>query len=383
MAAGKDLYEILGVARTATDKEIKSAYRKLARKYHPDVNQGDKASEEKFKEISYAYEVLIDAEKRKKFDAFGSQWEQGGGVPGGGYQYRPGSGGGGSGSEINFDFDIGNIFGDLFGGRGGGSAGGAGASGGRGGGPQQGEDIQYELDVTLEEAYRGGERRLTISAADECPTCHGNGAEPGAKLETCSQCKGSGRGMTFRGLSLGNDVCERCHGNGTVPTQRCHTCQGSGVVSRPRAVTVSIPKGVEDGNRLRVAGQGGIGQHGGPAGDLYLLIRLRSHQVFERKGDALTVDLPVSFAEAALGGEVQVPTLDGKVTMKLPGGVQSGQQLRLTGQGMPRRSGGRGDLLARIKVAVPKNLTDQERELIEELRRLRPENPRDALLTGR
>lgn len=373
MAAGKDFYQILGVSKSATDKEIKSAYRKLARKSHPDVNPGDKAAEERFKEISEAYEVLSDPEKRQKYDAFGPQWEfAGGAAPGaggpgaGGFTVRPGGG-------VDFDVGgLGDLFGNLFG------------AGARRGGPQRGDDLQYEIEVTLDEANAGAERRLTISAPDSCPTCHGTGAEPGARMETCSACKGAGRGRTIGGFTLDlGETCERCHGTGQAPTQNCHTCRGQGFVERPRAVTVTVPRGVDDATKLRIAGQGNPGQRGGPAGDLYLVLKMRQHPLFERKGDDLHEELPITFAEAALGAEVQVPTLTGKVTMKIPAGVQSGQHLRLTGQGMARRSGGRGDLYARLKVTVPKNLTDEERSLIERLRTLRTENPRDKLLTGR
>jgi molecular chaperone DnaJ len=368
----KEYYDILGVPKTATDKEIKSAYRRLARKYHPDVNPGDKQAEEKFKDISEAYEVLGDADKRQKYDTFGSQFEFIPNSGGGGfYQTQPGAGG------VQFDFDVagggglGDLLGGLFGGR-------AGRGGARGG-----EDLQYEIEVTLEEAFAGAERRLTITAPAACPTCHGSGAEPGSKMDNCPQCGGSGRGRSFGGFSLGMDVCERCHGVGKVPSQPCHTCRGRGAVERPRSVTVSIPKGVDTGNKLRIAGQGNPGASGAPAGDLFLLVKVKPHPVFERKGDDLTVELPVSFAEAALGADVQAPTLTGRVTMKIPPGIQSGQQLRLKGQGMPRRGGGAGDLFARVRVTVPKSLTDDERRLVEQLRDLRPENPRERLLAGR
>jgi len=374
--ASKDYYEVLGVAKGATAKEIKGAYRKLARKYHPDVNPGDKTAEEKFKEVSAAYEVLSDPEKRKKYDAFGSGFDMS--SPGGGYG-GPGGGegaftfsrGGRGGRPENFEFDIGNLFGDLFG------AGGARSA------QRTGENLQFEIEVTLEEAFSGGERRFTITAPDACPTCHGTGAEPGAKMEACPQCKGSGRGTHWGGFSFGNEPCDRCHGSGQVPTQECHTCRGAGHVERPRAVTVTIPKGVDTGTKLRVAGQGNPGVGGAPAGDLFLTVKMKPHRLFERKGDSLYVDLPVTFPEAALGADVQVPTMVGKATMKLPAGVQSGQQLRLSGQGIPRRSGGSGDLFARVKVTVPRGLSDEEKALVEKLRDLRHENPREQLLAGR
>jgi molecular chaperone DnaJ len=369
----KNFYEVLGVEKTATDKEIKSAYRKLARKYHPDVNPGDNGAEERFKEISEAYEVLNDPDKRKKYDAFGSQFDFSGGAPGGGGFHQTGGG-------VTFDFDLGgggleDLLGGFFG-RGGGRASTTRRS-------RAGTDLQYEIEVTLDEAFNGGERRFTITAPDTCPTCHGTGAEPGSKMDTCPQCKGTGRGAQWGGMTIGTEVCDRCGGVGQVPSQPCHTCRGRGVVERPRSVTVTIPKGVDTGNKLRVAGQGSPGGGGAPAGDLFLLIKVRSHALFERKGDDLYVELPVTFAEAALGAEVQVPTMTGKATMKVPPGIQSGQQLRLSGQGMPRRAGGSGNLYARVKVTVPKDLTEQERSLVEQLKELRTENPRERILAGR
>jgi molecular chaperone DnaJ len=370
--AQRDYYEVLGLSRTATDKEIKAAYRKLARKYHPDVNPSDKTAEARFKEISEAYEVLSDPEQRRRYDAGGSVWEPGPGpAPGGGpnfdFEVTQGFQGFGQGLE--------DLLGGLFG-------------GGGGGGPRRrianrGEDLQFEIEVSLEEAATGAQRRLTITAPDNCPTCHGTGAEPGARFETCPQCRGSGRGRSLGGLTLRGEPCDRCNGVGQVPTQECHTCRGSGMVERPRSVTVVIPRGVDEGTRLRVAGQGNPSLTGGPAGDLYLTVRLRPHPIFERKGDDLYVDLPLTVPEAALGAEVQVPLLSGKVTMKVPPGVQSGQQLRLSGKGMPNRAGGAGNLIARVKVVVPRNLTEEERTLIERLRELRPENPREKLLAGR
>jgi molecular chaperone DnaJ len=377
VAAGKDYYEILGVSKEATPKEIKASYRRLARKYHPDVNPNDKSSEDRFKEISEAYEVLSDPEKRKKYDSFGSGWQfddpRGGGGPGAGAGGGAGgfstSGGGGFGAFGGLNLE--DLLGGMFGG------------GGAQRGPQRGGDLQYEMEVSLEEAFSGGERRLTITAPDTCPTCHGTGAEPGARTETCPQCKGTGRGTTTRGFSVGNEVCGKCHGTGQVPSQPCHTCRGRGVVERPRAVTVTIPKGVDDGTKLRMAGQGSPGEDGGAAGDLYLMVKMRPHPLFERKGDAVYVELPVTFAEAALGAEVQVPTVNGKVTIKVPPGVQSGQQIRLAGHGMPKRGGGNGDLFARVKVTVPKQLSEEERGLVEQLGKLRQDNPRERILAGR
>jgi DnaJ-class molecular chaperone len=333
----KDYYQILGVGKAATDKEIKQAYRKLARKYHPDVNPGDKTAEEKFKDISQAYEVLSDPDKRKKYDQFGAQWEQ---------AQHAGAGAGYGSPGTDFNFDLGGGFGDffesLFGDR----------LGGRGGatrrGPRRGEDLQYQIEVTLEEAFNGGTRVLNISVPETCPTCHGSGTKPGSSQEACP------------------------------------TCQGRGQVERTKRVEVKIPKGVYEGAKVRAAGQGAPGASGAPAGDLLLMVRMVPHPLFERRDDDLYVDLPVTFSEAALGAEVLVPTVTGKVTARVPPGIQSGQSLRLAGLGVPHlRGGGAGDLYARIKVTVPKNLSERERELIEELKELRQEDPRARLLIGR
>jgi molecular chaperone DnaJ len=367
----KDFYQLLGVSKTASDKEIKQAYRKLARKYHPDVNPGDKSAEEKFKEISEAYEVLSDPDKRKKYDQFGDQWRHV-------QQGRPGA----SYSTADFDFDLGGGVGDLFETLFGDRMGGRGANGRRP--PRRGEDLQYQIDVTLEEAVNGASRTLTVSAPETCATCHGSGAKPGGGTVTCPLCRGSGRGRTIAGISLAGDVCERCGGSGQVSKEPCSTCRGQGTVERTRRVEVKIPKGVYDGAKVRVAGQGGAGGPGVPPGDLMLHVRMQPHPLFERKEDDLYVDLPVTFTEAALGAEVEVPTVASRVSTRLPAGVQSGQTLRLTGLGVPHlRGGGTGDLYARIKVVVPKNLSPREKELIEELNRLRTENPRTRLLIGR
>jgi molecular chaperone DnaJ len=376
VAGFKDYYKILGVAKTASDKEIKQAYRKLARKYHPDVNPGSKESEEKFKDVSEAYEVLSDKDKRAKYDQFGEQWQyaQRGGGPGpGGFTYQTYGPGG---QDLNFDVGGFDLFETLFGERRG--------AGRRANTPARGEDLQYEIEVSLEEAYNGGTRTFTVTAPEVCSTCHGSGAQPGADMKQCPVCKGTGRRRSIAGISLPGDVCDRCGGTGQVPEKACSTCQGSGHVERQRRVEVKIPKGVYEGAKVRVAGQGSPGPNGGPPGDLILHVRMKPNPMFERKDDDLYVDLPVTFVEAALGAEVQVPTVTGKVSTTLPAGVQSGQSLRLTGLGMPHlRGGGSGHLYARIKVAVPRNLTDQERELIRQLGGMRHENPRERLLAGR
>jgi molecular chaperone DnaJ len=376
VAGFKDYYKILGIDKKAGEKEIKQAYRKLARKYHPDVNPGDKSSEDRFKEVSEAYEVLSDKEKRAKYDQFGEQWQhaqQGGGAPGG-FTYRnygPG------GQDLNIDMGGFDLFETLFGGD-------RGRGGRRGTTTIKGEDLQYEIEVSLEEAFNGGTRTFTVTAPEICPTCHGSGAQPGTEMKQCPICKGTGRRRSIAGISLPGDTCDRCGGSGQVPEKPCSACGGTGQVERQKRVEVKIPKGVYEGAKVRVAGQGSPGLGGGPPGDLLLHVRMMPNRMFERKEDDLYVDLPVTFAEAALGAEVQVPTIAGKVTATLPPGTQSGQSLRLTGLGMPHlRGGGSGNLYARIKVAVPRNLTDQERELIRQLEGIRRENPRERLLAGR
>lgn len=336
--ATKDYYTILGVSRTATEKEIKSAYRKLARKYHPDVNPGDTKAEERFKEIAEAYEVLSDPEKRKKYDQFGhlgDAWKHAGEAGFGFGQH----GGGGAQWRSAEDFDFGGDFADILGSFfGGGARGRAGTFRRPQPGPQHGEDLQYEVEITLGEAYTGTERSLTLTVPEACPTCQGVGM-------------------------MNNRPCPGCH--------------GSGVVDRQKTLTVKIPRGVQDGSKIRLAGQGSPGQYGGPAGDLYLIPKISPHPRFERKGDDLYTEVPVTFPEAALGAEIEFPTLGGLVTTRVPAGISSGQSMRLRGKGMPRLRGeGTGDLYVKVRVVVPKNLTPRERELVEELQRLRQENPR-------
>lgn len=330
----KDYYAILGVPRNATEKEIKQAYRRLARKYHPDVNPGDKSAEEKFKEISEAYEVLSDPEKRAKYDQYGEMWkyysEQ---------QQQPGGFSGGGRWQDLRDFGFGGL-GDLF----------ATLFGDAFGGTRTAEtdfgtifdaslDVEYPIEVSLEEAYHGATKSLSVSLQD-----------------TCQQCGGTGAARTRSGYFTLGQVCSTCHGRGTVP--------------RNKRLEVRIPAGVQDGSKIRLAGEGLTGR-GGQRGDLYLIVRMRAHPVFERKGDDLYVDVDVPYTTAALGGEVRVPTLKGSVTMKVPAGTQSGQVFRLAGQGMPRlKGGGYGDLYARVRVTVPRTLTARERELLQQLAQL-------------
>lgn len=371
----KDYYKILGVDRSATEKDIKQAYRHLARKYHPDVNPGNKNAEEKFKEISEAYEVLRDSEKRSKYDQYGEAWKQasqaGYGGPGGpgGYTYQ-------NYGDFNFGGGgLGDLFETLFGGQ-------------MGGGPSQqyrtrtqgvtGEDIQYEIPITLEDSFSGIAQTIRVSAPESCSACSGTGAAPGSRNQTCPTCGGSGRTRGgFGGLFGGGSTCPTCGGVGSIPSSKCKVCNGTGQVTRPRTVEVKIPKGVREGSKIRLTGQGTPGALGAPAGDLYLIVRMQKHPFFSRQEDNLYCEIPVTFAEAAMGAEITVPTLTGQASAKLPPGVQSGQSLRLAGLGMPHlRGGGNGDLYAKIKVSVPKNLTEREKQLILELRSQRNENPR-------
>lgn len=337
----RDYYEVLGVGRGASDGDIKTAYRKLARKHHPDLNPGDKAAEERFKELQEAYDVLSDAEKRKLYDRHGENWrvaQQGGGTPPPGWERAQAGGGGGGPQAGGFDFsgfDFGGgaggfDFEDLF----------VRVGRGRGGGRRtsRGSDVEAELELSLEEAHRGGRRTLQMQAAETCPTCQGTGV--------------------------------------TSDNKTCPTCGGAGQVLRPKTVEVNIPAGVRDGQTLRLAGQGGAGANGVPDGDLYLRIRLRPHPVFNVRGDDLEVELPVAPWEAVLGAKVEVPTIEGKAEVTVPAGAQSGQRLRLRGQGLNKRKGGRGDEYVRLKIVVPKEPSDEERRLFEELKRVSHFNPR-------
>ena len=376
----KDYYKILGLPKTATEKEIKAAYRSLARKYHPDVNQGDKGAEDKFKDVGEAYDVLSDTDKRSKYDQFGDQWKsysQGSGSsPNGGGQ-------GGGGRQPDFDFggaggnsaSIDDFLSSLFGGGGGGGNGGfsGGQSGfggfsGRPGGrtsPKVEQDVEYPVDITLEEAYRGTTRSFTVSIPETCGQCGGAGAVSVGKGRPCPMCAGSGKVKGGRGL-FGQSLCPQCGGTGQA-TETCPECHGEGTETRQRRLSdVKIPPGVTDGQRIRLAGQGAAG------GDLFLKIRIKASAKFERVGDDLRADFSVPYTVAALGGEASVETFDGPRTLNIPAGTQSGQSFRLKGQGMPiLKGGGRGSLQATVKMTVPKDLSPRERDLLLELAKLR------------
>jgi len=367
---GKDLYQVLGVDHNASQKAIKDAYRKLARQYHPDVNPNDPKAEERFKEISQAYHVLSDPERRKKYDQLGQAW-QAQGYPGG-----PGF--------ANFaDFNVrtggsfADIFQDLFGDFGATHTTTRGAHSATR--PQRGQDVEHQISIPFEEAIFGATHTIRITMTDVCPQCDG----AGGSTSTCATCGGTGFIRTQRG-PLGMEVpCPQCHGTGQQVTDRCPRCHGSGEVERTRKIEIRIPPGVADGQKIRLAGQGGHGRHGGPPGDLYLTVRVGKNDFFERKGNDLYCEVPVTFPEAALGAEISVPTIKGRAKLRIPPGTQSGQTLRLKGLGVPHSSRrGAGDQYVKVNVVVPRRLTRKQRELIEKLREQLSEDPRRGLRTG-
>ena len=348
----RDYYDVLGVIRTASETEIKSAYRKLAMKYHPDRNPGDKAAEEKFKEAAEAYAILADGEKRSLYDRFGHAGVSS--AAGGGAGFNP---------DVFAEFGdfadiLGNMFGfgDLFG------------AGRRRGGPQRGADLRYDLEISFEESARGAETAIQIPRQENCETCHGSGSAPGASASTCPQCHGQGQVRFQQGFFTVARTCPQCRGAGKVITKPCPSCRGAGRVSKERKITVKIPPGIATGQQLRLQGEGEAGSGGGPAGHLYVVVHVQEHAFFRRDGVNLFCEIPVNFTTLALGGDVQVPTLDGNETVKVPEGTQTGTTLRLRGKGMPDVSGrGRGDLFATVQVKTPKKLTRDQRRLLEQL----------------
>lgn len=368
----KDYYAVLGVSPEADQKAITKAYRRLARENHPDANRGDAAAEERFKEISAAYDVVGDAEKRKKYDEVRRLGPLGGGFGGGGPGGPGGFGGFNTGGEGLGD--LGDLLGNLFG-RGRRGPGG----GGRPTGPVRGRDLETELHLTFEDALAGVTTSVHLVSDAVCSTCRGNGAEPGSDVIVCPQCAGRGVIDENQGLFSFSQPCPRCAGGGMVVDDPCHTCGGSGVERRPRTVKVKIPAGVTDRQRIRLKGRGGPGRNGGPPGDLYVVVHVGGHQLFGRRGRNLTITLPVTFAEAALGADVKVPTLTGEpVTIRIPAGTSSGRTFKVKGRGATSASG-TGDLLVTVEVAVPQRLSAAERKAVEALADATDESPRAHL----
>ena len=340
----RDYYEVLGVQKNASDDDIKKAYRKLAMKFHPDRNPDDKDAEEKFKEAKEAYEILTDADKRAAYDQFGHA-----GV-------NPQAGMGGGAGFGGFADAFSDIFGDIF-----------------GGGAQRrdrvyrGADLRYNLEITLEEAARGSETKIRIPTLEECETCRGSGAKPGTQPQTCPTCGGHGQVRMQQGFFSVQQTCPHCGGSGKIVQEPCPTCHGQGRVKKHKTLSVKIPAGVDEGDRIRLAGEGEAGVNGGPPGDLYVQIHLKAHAIFQREGDDLHCEMPVSFATAALGGEIEIPTLDGQARIRIPHETQSGKVFRLRGKGIKGvRSREPGDMLCHVVVETPVNLSDRQKELLRE-----------------
>jgi molecular chaperone DnaJ len=356
--AKRDYYEILGVPRNAGEEEIKKAYRKQAVKFHPDKNPGDKQAEENFKELGHAYEILSDPQKRAAYDQYGHDaFDPRARARGGGFA--------GAGGGFHDPFDI---FREVFGGAGGGSifenlfGGGQDPSG-----PQRGDDLRYDLQITLEEAALGCEKEITVTKLDQCEECDGSGAEHGSKMRTCGTCGGRGQVLTSRGIFSIAQTCPHCKGAGRILEKPCKICHGDGKRQQTSKIKLRIPAGVEGGSRLRSAGKGEAGFRGGPAGDLYVFLQVKAHEIFSREGDDLQCEVPVSFVQAALGAEIEVPTLEAKATVKIPAGTQPGTVLRLKGRGVKNLQGyGQGDLHVRVQVEVPAHLNHAQKAKLQE-----------------
>ena len=350
----RDYYEVLGVSRGASEDEIKKAYKKMARKYHPDLNPGDKTAEEKFKEVNEAYEVLSDADKKARYDQYGHA----------GVDPNFGAGGFGGGFDGSFDFgDRGDIFGSFFG-------------GGFGGGrrtnpnaPQRGESIRMSIAISFEEAAFGCEKAVTVERYETCDTCHGNGCAPGTSPEVCPDCHGTGtvqvRRQTPMGVFATSSPCPKCGGKGRIIHQPCKDCRGSGMVRKKKTIQASIPAGIDNGQTISIRGQGNAGKNGGPAGDLLITIPVRPHELFRREGTSVLCEAPITFTQAVLGAELEIPTIDGKVKYTLPEGTQSGTTFRLKGKGIPSINGrGRGDQYVTVYIETPKNLNKEQKEAL-------------------
>lgn len=358
--AKRDYYEVLGVKRNSSLAEIKKAYRKLARKYHPDLNPGNAEAERKFKEISEAYDVLGDKDKRKRYDQLGSE----------GFQYAPGFDAGpfaqhGGFENVNFG-NLGDLFGDFFGR----------TRGSRTQAPRSGKDLHYTVELGFEDAVKGITPTVSITRQTTCGGCRGTGVAGGGSPTICPDCKGSGQIGISAGLGFGR-TCPRCQGRGTVVTNPCPLCHGKGTVARTEQITVKIPPGVDTGSKIRFAGKGESTGNGGPPGDLYIVTKVRSDPRFTRKGDNIYTEIPLTVTEAALGAKIEVETIDGISTMVIPAGTQSGQKFRLRGKGVPHlKGGGRGDHYVTVKIALPRNIDEKGRRILEEFARTCPYDPR-------
>ena len=345
--AKRDYYEVLGVNRDASDEDIKKAYRKLAMKFHPDRNPDNPKAEESFKEAKEAYEILSDDQKRGAYDQYGHA----------GVDQSAGGGPGGAGFG-NFSDAFGDIFGDIFGGGG----------GNRRSNVYRGADLRYNMEITLEEAARGTETKIRIPVMAECETCHGSGARPGTQPVTCTTCGGHGQVRMQQGFFSVQQTCPKCHGSGKMVKDPCPTCHGGGRVKEHKTLSVKIPSGVDEGDRIRLSGEGEAGVNGGPPGDLYVVVHIKPHDIFQREGANLHCEMPISFSTAALGGEIEIPTLDGHAKMKIPPETQSGAVFRLRGKGIkPLRSSDYGYLMCHVVVETPVKLTERQKELLREL----------------
>ena len=365
--AQRDLYSVLGVEKKASPAEIKKAYRKLARQYHPDRNPGDKQAEERFKEISAAYDVLGDADKRKQYDRGG---------------FFTGTGPGGGAGGPNFDAgSFSDILSNLFGG-GAGGGGGAGRTGARGPRAERGRDLEAEVSISFEQSVEGAQIPLTVPTSQRCGTCHGTGAKPGTSPKVCPRCQGRGIESQGQGLFSISQPCSRCGGTGAIIEDPCPTCEGAGSVRTVKKYRVNIPAGVREGSRVRLAGKGEPGRNGGPAGDLYVITRVSESPVFKRKGDNVEVEVPLTLPEALRGAEIEVPTLDGRKTLRVPAGTRPGSVQRLRGEG-PKRLGktGRGDIHYRFVLDLPDKLTAEQEAAVDDLAKVLNGNPRARLFS--
>jgi molecular chaperone DnaJ len=374
MPAVRDPYKTLGVDKKASDEEIKKAYRKLARQFHPDRNPGDDSSEERFKEVQEAYSILSDPEKRKRYDS-------GGGIFGSGFD--PGAfrrGGGGAGGAGGFGGGFSDILSDLFGG----GAGGAGGPGGVRSAPERGRDLETEVHISFEQAMEGAQVPVAVTVSAPCPTCNGSGAKPGTQPTVCSRCQGRGIESQGQGLFSISQPCSKCGGTGTEIKDPCPTCQGSGQTRQVKRYRANVPAGVKDGSRVRLPGKGEAGRRGGPPGDLYVITRVGDSPIFRRKGENLEVDVPITIPEAIRGATVEVPTLNGSKRIRVPAGTQHGSVQRLRGEGPPKLGGrGRGDIHYKLTIDVPRSLNKKQKQAVDSLADATPENPRERLFEGR